>query len=207
MTWSQNMQVSFSRHKVAGFGLLNALFFILAISWVFLDFFSRIYVDSVQADSEFSKEKLPVFPHLGMSEKDSKKLELIYERYNKGDDEADLQSSQNPEEQAARAMQIFIDDKALSLKAIIKLSNPATDKKSYVLLKILDTKSGNIEYKQIDEGNELLGYQLKIVNNTQATLTEKQTAGSATGESGKVIALTMYKSNKEQAMLQTVGKK
>lgn len=124
-------------------------------------------------------------------------LKEIYSRYEVIEQEStdnNVMSLNEQNNQQGDLTTLFVGDTQLYLKAVVKFSSYGEGSKEeyYVLLEEVDIKTENREVKKYHEGDDVLGYQLSVLNNQQVTL--KSTANSAdAAQTVRVVNLNMYK--------------
>lgn len=163
---------------------------VVALMWIVNDLSVRIIkpISNKAEINEVSIEQAKVKNNITAQE--GAKLIALYDVYkpNATEDTAASEPEGLTKEQQLRQSglltEVFIDNNKLTLKAIIQLQQ--TNKK-VVLIDVMNIKEQQHELKRFDDQNQVYGYTLEVLNNTQVKLTaqhEQQT---------QEIILSMFK--------------
>ncbi|MBE0369291.1 MULTISPECIES: hypothetical protein [Pseudoalteromonas] len=108
-------------------------------------------------------------------------------------EETDTVKSLSQEEQSAQSgvlQEVFVDDKRLTLKAVIN-RQVASHQQVSLLINVLDLKNNNEEIFRFNESDKIFGYIWTYISNTQIEIKK--------GDSQQKVVLTMYKpANREK---------
>ncbi|CAD2223401.1 membrane hypothetical protein [Pseudoalteromonas sp. 3J6] len=154
---------------------------VVALMWIVNDLSVRIIkpISNKAEINEVSIEQAKVKNNITAQE--AAKLIALYDVYkpNATEDTAASEPEGLTKEQQLRQSglltEVFIDNNKLTLKAIIQLQQ--TNKK-VALIDVMNIKEQQHELKRFDDQNQVYGYTLEVLNNTQVKLTaqhEQQT--------------------------------